>query len=109
MIKDAGISYLHVFPYSPRPSTSAADMPQLDGTVIKQRAAELRELGKTQLHQHLETVIGSTDRVLVESGNVGHGRNFAKIRLDQPFVPASTLVDVKIYRRDQDMLLAHAV
>jgi threonylcarbamoyladenosine tRNA methylthiotransferase MtaB len=109
MIKDAGISYLHVFPYSPRPSTPAADMPQLDGAVIKQRAGELRELGKAQLHQHLETVIGTTDRMLVESGNVGHGRNFAKIRLDQPFVPASTLVDVKIYRRDQDMLLAHAV
>ena len=109
MIKDAGISYLHVFPYSPRPSTPAADMPQLDGAVIKQRAGELRELGKAQLHQHLETVIGTTDRMLVESGNVGHGRNFAKIRLDKPFVPASTLVDVKIYRRDQDMLLAHAV
>jgi hypothetical protein len=45
----------------------------------------------------------------VETGNVGHGRNFAKILLDQPFVPASTLVDVKIYRRDQDILLAHAV
>ena len=47
--------------------------------------------------------------MLVESGNVGHGKNFAKIRLDQPFVPASSLVDVKIYRRDQDMLLAYAV
>ena len=109
MIKDAGISYLHVFPYSPRPLTPAADMPQLDGAMIKQRAGELRELGKAQLRQHLETVIGTTDRMLVETGNIGHGRNFAKILLDQPFVPPSTLVDVKIYRRDQDILLAHAV
>ena len=109
MIKDAGISYLHVFPYSPRQSTPAAAMPQLDAAVIKQRAGALRELGKAQLHQHLETAIGTTDRMLVESGNVGHGKNFAKIRLDQPFVPASSLVDVKIYRRDHDMLLAHAV
>ena len=109
MIKDAGISYLHVFPYSPRQSTPAAAMPQLDAAVIKQRAGALRELGKAQLHQHLETAIGTTDRMLVESGNVGHGKNFAKIKLDQPFVPASSLVDVKIYRCDQDMLLAHAV
>lgn len=109
MVKDAGISYLHVFPYSPRPSTPAADMPQINGTVIKQRAADLRQLGSRQLHQHLDRLVGSTDSLLVESGNVGHGKNFAKIRLDQPFVPASSIVEVKIYQRDQDMLLAHAV
>jgi len=108
MIKDAGISYLHVFPYSPRPSTPAADMPQLDGAVIKQRAAALRALGTVQLHQHLDKAIGTKDQLLVESGNVGHGKNFAKIRLDQPFVPASTLVDVTIYGRDKDTLLARA-
>ena len=109
MVKDAGISYLHVFPYSPRPSTPAADMPQLDGAVIKQRAADLRQLGISQLHQHLDKLVGSTDSLLVESGNVGHGKNFAKIRLDQPFVPASSIVEVKIYQRDQDLLLARAV
>ena len=109
MIKDAGISYLHVFPYSPRESTPAAEMPQLDAAVIKQRAGELRDLGELQLHQHLETAIGTTDKMLVESSNVGHGKNFAKIRLDHPLVPASSLVDVKIYQREQDMLLAHAV
>ena len=81
MIKDAGISYLHVFPYSPRPSTPAADMPQLDGAVVKQRAGELREFGKAQLHHHLETVIGTTDRMLVESGNVGHGEILQKFDL----------------------------
>ena len=109
MVKDAGISYLHVFPYSPRPSTPAADMPQLDGAVIKQRAADLRHLGSSQMHQHLDKLVGSTDSLLVESGNVGHGKNFAKIRLDQPFVPASSIVEVKIYQRDQDLLLARAV
>jgi tRNA A37 methylthiotransferase MiaB len=61
------------------------------------------------LHQHLDKLVGSTDSLLVESGNVGHGKNFAKIRLDQPFVPASSIVEVKIYQRDQDLLLAHAV
>ena len=109
MIRDVGISYLHVFPYSPRPSTPAADMPQLGVTVIKQRAADLRQLGTGQLHQHLDKLIGSTESLLVESGNVGHGENFAKIRLDQPFVPASTVVGVKIYQRDRDILLARAI
>jgi tRNA A37 methylthiotransferase MiaB len=61
------------------------------------------------LHQHLDKLVGSTDSLLVESGNVGRGKNFAKIQLDQPFVPASSIVEVKIYQRDQDLLLAHAV
>jgi threonylcarbamoyladenosine tRNA methylthiotransferase MtaB len=106
MIKAAGISYLHVFPYSPRPGTPAAAMPQLDGATIKQRAADLRALGAAQLDQHLDNAIGTSDQLLVESGNIGHGKNFAKIRLDQPFMPASTLVDVTIYGRDKDVLLA---
>jgi len=106
MIKAAGISYLHVFPYSPRPDTPAAAMPQLDGATIKQRAADLRALGAAQLDQHLDNAIGTSDQLLVESGNIGHGKNFAKIRLDQPFMPASTLVDVTIYGRDKDVLLA---
>ena len=108
MIKDAGISYLHVFPYSPRQSTPAAAMPQLDAAVIKQRAGALRELGKAaspasrNCHWHDRQNAGRIRQCRA-------GKNFAKIRLDQPFVPASSLVDVKIYRRDQDMLLAHAV
>ena len=110
MIKDAGISYLHVFPYSPRQSTPAAAMPQLDAAVIKQRAGELRELGKAQLHQHLETAIGTLQ---IECWSNPAMSGMAKISqrsgLISRFVPASSLVDVKIYRRDQDMLLAHAV
>jgi threonylcarbamoyladenosine tRNA methylthiotransferase MtaB len=107
MIQMAGISYLHVFPYSPRPATPAAAMPQVDGATIKKRASDLRALGSVLLNHHLDEVIGMPDQLLIESGNVGHGKNFAKIRLDQPFVPASTLVDVKIYGRDKDVLLAH--
>ena len=59
-----------------------------------------------QLNQQLDSVIGASDQLLVETGNVGHGKSFAKIRLDQPFMPASTLVDVTIYGRDKDVLLA---
>ncbi len=106
MIQAAGVSYLHVFPYSPRPATPAAAMPQVDGKIIKQRAADLRALGSVQLHRYLDNVIGMSDQLLVESGNVGHGKSFAKIRLDEPLVPASTLVDVTIYGRDKDVLLA---
>ena len=84
-------------------------MPRLDGVVMRLRAADLRQLGSSQLHQHLDKLVVSTDSLLVESGNVGYDKNFAKIRLDQPFVPASSIVEVKIYQRDQDLLLARAV
>ena len=66
LISDCGLSFVHVFPYSPRPGTPAARMPQLEKTVIKERAARLREVASAALTRHLDTKIGLTVDALVE-------------------------------------------
>ena len=105
MIEAAGITHLHVFPYSPRSGTPAAAMPQLPTEIIKARARALRHLGEQRLEKFLDSTIGSTDQLLVERGNRGHGRNFTKIQLDGALYPSGRLVDVDIVGRDGDSLI----
>jgi threonylcarbamoyladenosine tRNA methylthiotransferase MtaB len=75
-----GLTFLHVFPFSARPGTPAARMPQLPKTVIAERAAALRQLGARQLQQFLAQEVGRTRLVLVERGNRGHTEHFAPVR-----------------------------
>src|SRR5258708_389171 len=75
LIEECGLTYLHVFPYSPRPGTPAARMPQVAREVVKDRARRLRRHGEAALRRHLDAEIGSVRRVLTESHNGGrHGR-----------------------------------
>jgi threonylcarbamoyladenosine tRNA methylthiotransferase MtaB len=105
LLTAANITHLHVFPYSPRPGTPAAAMPQLDPAIIKDRAGALRQLGTKQLDRFLDQSIGTSDELLVESGNRGHGRHFSKIRLDGDYVPAGKVVSVEIIGREGDRLI----
>lgn len=81
IIEECDITYLHVFPYSPRPGTPAAKMPQVDKAVIKDRAAKLRALGDEQLQKFLTRQIGKTLNVLVERGDIARAENFAPVRM----------------------------
>ena len=105
LLTAANITHLHVFPYSPRPGTPAAAMPQLDPAIIKDRAGALRQLGIKQLDRFLDQSIGAPDELLVESGNRGHGRHFSKIRLDGDYVSAGQVVSVEIIGREGDWLI----
>ena len=105
LLTAANITHLHVFPYSPRPGTPAAAMPQLDPAIIKDRAGALRQLGIKQLDRFLDQSIGAPDELLVESGNRGHGRHFSKIRLDGDYVSAGQVVSVVIIGREGDWLI----
>src|SRR3569623_1533994 len=67
LVDECGLTFLHVFPYSPRPGTPAARMPQVAGPVIKQRAKRLREMGEVALRQRLQSEIGAAREVLIES------------------------------------------
>ncbi len=79
LAQEAGIAHLHVFPYSPRPGTPAARMPQLDRGLIKERAARLREAGQ-RLHQaHLDKMVGTQQWLLVENGGLAHTENFTLV------------------------------
>lgn len=69
IIKDCDLTYLHVFPYSKRPGTPAARMPQVDGRIIKERAALLRKTGEGALRRYLLKQIGTTQTMLVEDSD----------------------------------------
>jgi threonylcarbamoyladenosine tRNA methylthiotransferase MtaB len=94
LAEEAGIAHLHVFPYSPRPGTPAARMPQLDRTVIKERAARLRLAGQ-KLHQsHLDTMVGTRQWLLVENNGLAHTENFTLVAV--PGLRPRDLVQVAI-------------
>jgi threonylcarbamoyladenosine tRNA methylthiotransferase MtaB len=81
-VDDCGIDYLHVFPYSPRPQTPAAKMPQVARDVVKARAAILRQKGAERLGLRLDRHVGQTAMALVEAGNRARLSNFAPVRLE---------------------------
>lgn len=108
LIGDCDLSFVHVFPFSPRPNTPAARMPQLDGGLIKQRAANLRETAQSQFRNWLARQHGQTTRVLVEKPGEGRAENFARIRLDAKH-ESGALVDVKINGDDGLMLIGETL
>jgi threonylcarbamoyladenosine tRNA methylthiotransferase MtaB len=81
LVAEAGLTYLHVFPYSEREGTPAAKMPQLPKQLRKQRAAILRGEGEAQLRKFLESRIGKTEKVLVENNGTGRSEHFAEVRV----------------------------
>jgi threonylcarbamoyladenosine tRNA methylthiotransferase MtaB len=89
IVDDCGLTYLHVFPFSPRPETPAARMPQLDKLVIKERAQRLRAKGEERLFRFLNNSIGATQRVLVETMNSGRNEQFAQVKFAQSLSPGA--------------------
>jgi threonylcarbamoyladenosine tRNA methylthiotransferase MtaB len=83
LLKQCDITYLHVFPYSPRPDTPAARMPQVAKGVIKARAEKLRTLGKEQQAAYFKTQVGQEITALMENAIEGHSDHFAPIRLEK--------------------------
>ncbi|MES3029002.1 MAG: tRNA (N(6)-L-threonylcarbamoyladenosine(37)-C(2))-methylthiotransferase MtaB [Pseudomonadota bacterium] len=79
LVEEAQLSFLHVFPFSPRPGTPAARMPQLQRPVIKERAARLRAAGDAALVRHLERQVGRTITGLVERAGVARAEDFTEI------------------------------
>jgi len=81
LVEDCGLSFLHVFPYSPRPGTPAARMPQVAGAVIKDRARRLRAAGAAVLQRRLTSEIGSVREVLIESATQGRTEHFLPVAI----------------------------
>jgi threonylcarbamoyladenosine tRNA methylthiotransferase MtaB len=81
LVEECGLTFLHVFPYSPRPGTPAARMPQVAGAVIKERARALRAAGATALQRRLASEIGSAREVLVESASQGRTEHFLPVAI----------------------------
>lgn len=89
LIEDCGLTHLHVFPYSPRPGTPAARMPQVPGPIRKARAARLRAAGDAATAGFLSAQIGKDALVLVEKPHSGHSEHFVPVQLDREAVPGS--------------------
>ena len=81
LVDECGLTQLHVFPFSPRPGTPAARMPQVAGDVVKERARRLRDKGEAALRRHLDGEIGARRRVLAERGGIGRTPQFTPVRL----------------------------
>jgi threonylcarbamoyladenosine tRNA methylthiotransferase MtaB len=104
LVDVCGLTHLHVFPFSPRPGTPAARMPQVAGGAIKERAARLRAKGETALARHLSAQQGKTLRVLTERGGVARACDFTLART--PGEEAGRLIDVTVTGHDGRALLA---
>lgn len=105
---ELGLDYFHVFPYSPRPGTPAEKMPQVDVSVIKQRAKNLRNVGDKQLQLRLQSMIGKTISVLVEKPTTGRSECFAPVDLDTEQTPGE-IVDVHVSDVTHERLLGRVV
>ncbi len=108
LVDDAGLTFLHVFPYSIRPGTPAAKMPQVNGRTVKARAASLRAKGHTALAAHLQHYIGQTLDVLVEQPQDGRIPHYASVKLAGVATPG-TIVRARIVGAQAENLYAEAI
>jgi threonylcarbamoyladenosine tRNA methylthiotransferase MtaB len=81
LIDECGLTFLHVFPYSPRPGTPAARMPQVANSAIKDRARRLRAAGEAALQRRLASEIGATREILIESDAQGRTEHFLPVAI----------------------------
>jgi threonylcarbamoyladenosine tRNA methylthiotransferase MtaB len=104
IIEECGISFLHVFPYSPREGTPAARMPQLDRGLIKTRAARLRERGEKAYRAHLGEMAGTggIHSALVEFSGIARTENFTPVVA--PGAPRGQMALVRVSGRTADHL-----
>lgn len=108
LVEECGLIFLHVFPYSPRPGTPAARMPQVAKPVIKARAAALRAAGAEALARHLASRLGYDGMLLVERGGIGRLDDFTPVRIGEGFEPGS-LMRFRITGQDGTHLLGEPV
>jgi len=105
LIEDCGLTWLHVFPFSPRKGTPAAKMPPVAGPVIRERAARLRAAGEEAARRHLDAQVGRRHGVLMESATLGRTEQFAEVlfRTEQP---VGAIVEAGIAGREGERLRA---
>jgi threonylcarbamoyladenosine tRNA methylthiotransferase MtaB len=104
LVEDCGLTFLHVFPFSPRKGTPAARMPQVPGQAIRERAARLRAAGEAALVRHLAAQVGRTHRILTESPTTGRTAQFAEVAFASP-QPEGTVVVARITGHDGTRLV----
>ena len=89
LVEEAGLAFLHVFPFSPRPGTPAARMPQLERSVVKARAERLRHAGDAALRRHLERQIGRAVSALAEREGLARAEDFTEVVFEGAVEPGA--------------------
>jgi threonylcarbamoyladenosine tRNA methylthiotransferase MtaB len=105
LIGECGLTHLHVFPFSPRPGTPAARMPQVPRAVAKERARRLREAGQAAYREHLDREVGARRRALVEATGLGRTEHYLPVRLAAAAEPG-LIVEMSIAGHDGRQLIA---
>jgi threonylcarbamoyladenosine tRNA methylthiotransferase MtaB len=100
IVDACGLTFLHVFPFSPRPMTPAARMPQLDRQVVAQRAARLRKYGAERLARHLDSKVGQMAAVLVERDGTGKDEDNTPVRIESSAGLTGKVVETCIIGHD---------
>ena len=108
LIDECGLTWLHVFPYSARPGTPAARMPQLPKTLRRERAAELRAAGRDAATTFLSSKIGRDAEILIEREGAGRSEHFAPVAVTGG-PPDGALVRARITATTGEGLLARAL
>jgi threonylcarbamoyladenosine tRNA methylthiotransferase MtaB len=103
LLDDCDIVAAHIFPFSPRPNTPAARMPQLEREIVKARAARLRQFAERRRLAWLDGMVGTMQTVLVENREKGHSDGFAPVRIAGTI--RGDLGTAKIVGRDDDHLI----
>ncbi|ADO41486.1 tRNA (N(6)-L-threonylcarbamoyladenosine(37)-C(2))-methylthiotransferase MtaB [Ketogulonicigenium vulgare] len=108
LVQDCGLTWLHVFPYSPRKGTPAARMPQVNGNAIRERAARLRVAGDAQVAVHLAQQQGVQHRVLMENARMGRTAQFTEVIFDSD-QPEGQIVNAEVMGIAGNQLTARAL
>ena len=95
LVQDCGLTFLHVFPFSPRKGTPAARMPQVAGPAVRERAARLRVAGEVALQAHLAAQVGREHRILTESASMGRTEQFTEVDFAKP-QPEGAVVTARV-------------
>jgi threonylcarbamoyladenosine tRNA methylthiotransferase MtaB len=107
LISEAGLQYLHIFPYSERKGTPAARMPQVPKNIRKERAAILRAEGIKELHKFFNQNIGRDVNILVEKNNIAHTENFIPVKIDGNY-NVGEVVKAKLHSFSSNYMIARA-
>jgi threonylcarbamoyladenosine tRNA methylthiotransferase MtaB len=102
-VTEAELTYLHVFPYSPRQGTPAARMPQVERSIAKARAAKLRALGESQFEKLAASRVGQIESVLVERDGLGRTEQFIPVAVSD--TAPGQIVPVKVMKASADGLV----
>jgi threonylcarbamoyladenosine tRNA methylthiotransferase MtaB len=105
LVEDCDLTWLHVFPYSPRKGTPAARMPAVDKPTIKDRAKRLRAAGALAVSRHLAAQVGQTHNVLMENPRMGRTAQFAEVTFDTD-QPEGQIVEARITDQQDGQLRA---